>query len=334
VTVSGVNVSGLGSGTATATPAVALVACSAVAASGSPSGAVTLTPAVAAVTVSGLTASAAGVGTATAVPAVATVTVTASPTPTPGIAEIPFVYTLTVTDREDGTGADATAGDTGGDAVNLFRRRVSGGLNATDWTFSGTRVGNGTIAVNTTTKGYYWWILSGPAEEFSNLVYEPITDGADALHQRILDAVEAVVDSLALEGIDDTIAADPGGGVIQLKVPFNERLTLPCVLLTAFGLAETMRGQVNSQDDLGYPIQVSFLANDAQRQETQERGLKWREQVSRALRYQRLAGVDEVYTVEPEPDPVFALEGTEQLQYVVSTIAFRVVTREPRGFGA
>jgi hypothetical protein len=167
------------------------------------------------------------------------------------------------------------------------------------------------------------------AVQISNLVYEPITDGLDAVHQRILDAVQAKIELLALE-----TEAGEALRVKQYKSEFLEALTFPCVVLTSQNLAETMPGGTNATDDVGYPVYVGFLTRTLNRQETQPEELLWRERVSRALRFQRLPGVPEVMTCQVEADVVFTAEGSEGLLFQAGALTFRFLTREPRGLGA
>jgi hypothetical protein len=95
-----------------------------------------------------------------------------------------------------------------------------------------------------------------------------------------------------------------------------------------------MPGGTNSTDDVGYPVYVGFLTRTLNQQETQPEELLWREQVSRALRYQRLPGVSEVMTCEVEPDVIVTAEGSEGLLFQAGALTFRFLCREPRGFGA
>jgi hypothetical protein len=79
---------------------------------------------------------------------------------------------LSVVDRMDGTGADAAVtGAGGGSTVTLYRKRVTGDFEADAWVASGSRTGDGAIAVDVDVTGaqFYWWY----AEEEGGAVGNP-----------------------------------------------------------------------------------------------------------------------------------------------------------------
>lgn len=235
--------------------------------------------------------------------------------------------TLSITDSENGGGVTATlaGGNDAADNLVKYVRNVNE-LGALSWSNLGFRTGPGNVT-GTLTKGYYLWhciSTLGAESVISNLVYQNLS-GDDAVHQQCLDAIEAVVDALALTGIN---------GVEQQKTPDEMRIRcdMPAVIITPYGRPETMQGGTNQQDDLGYPVYIVFMMRDPDDQSTQARTLLWRQQVSRAIRNQRLAGVSEVHHCVIEPDPVLTMNPADY-SLIASAMLVRCVARELRGFG-
>jgi hypothetical protein len=161
-------------------------------------------------------------------------------------------------------------------------------------------------------------------------VYQPATDGVAALHDRIMDGVVGQMELLALVGLRPGI--DETGGIVRHKIPDKPRLTLPCCVVTTYNLAESMLGGTTGNDHVGYPVSLSFLSRDPFDFTKEGRVLRWRQQVSRTFRVQRLPGVREVWACAIEPGPVFQYE-PRVVEYQISAMTLRFTTREPRGFG-
>lgn len=160
--------------------------------------------------------------------------------------------------------------------------------------------------------------------QITDLVYQPITSGLAAVHDRILDAAAARIALLALDGIQE---------VVRHKIPSKIRLTLPCVLLTSYLKSEQANEITTGHDDTVYPVYVLFLSRNPEDHTDEARLMLWRQKVSRAFRYQRLPGVLEAYTCRVEYDPVVEVDpGSYEYQFSAMTLQF--TCREPRGFGA
>lgn len=160
--------------------------------------------------------------------------------------------------------------------------------------------------------------------QLTDLVYQPITSGVAAVHDRILDAAAARIALLALDGIQE---------VVRHKIPSKIRMTLPCVLLTSFQRSEDESQVTVGHDDTIYPVYVLFLGRNPEVQEDEPRILLWRQKVARAFRHQRLPGVPEVYTCGIVFDPVIDID-TNLYEYQFSAMTLQFTAREPRGFGA
>lgn len=245
--------------------------------------------------------------------------------------------TLAVTDNADLTGVAAVVAAGDASATNtLYRMLVTGDVEAGSWTSSGSRVGNGTISVSLTVRGFYWWYVKSVllAESvITNLAYEPVTDGDDDVITRSIAAVVSRIKLLALTGIGNAVYDIPmlNDPSAQASLPTN-----PCCVVCEEPTPRQYVGGTNIRDDVGYPIQVLFMDSTGL-------GLNaplgkyrmWRQSAERAFRFQRLPGVTEAQlacTIEP----LKTLDPTRPAMYdqMVSGFTIRVNTREVRGLGA
>lgn len=248
----------------------------------------------------------------------------------------PAAPTLAVADLANGTGALATI--SGGDslAVNtIYAQPFSGELGAGVWSPIGSRVGDGNLTLSLAVG--FWWVrcqavTAGGAAE-SNLVYLRVTSGVEAVMERILLAVQARVRSLALDGVDLN-------SILVRKVAWDRDLgagatfSWPTIQISPLE-QETMspKAGTNLMDDVGYPVQVAMLSLDQQDQAAfRARYLKWREQIARAFRQQRLPGVPEVYSCAVEPNSIVDDAIWLRQQIWAGLLLLRFITREPRGF--
>jgi len=244
--------------------------------------------------------------------------------------------TLSCVDDEDLSGITATVSTSDAGATNtIYRSSVNGEVEAGTWTSSGSRVGDGAIAVSLTTRGYYFWYVKSvlAAEStISNLVYCPVTDGSDAVLTRCIAAVVSRLQLLTLSGIATTRIVSVADIMNPGTVP-----DFPCVLVAREGTPHQYRNVMNNRDDLGYPIQVLNCDSDPLGGQSEVgRWDMWRQQEERAFRWQRLPGVTEAQLAcEIEPlkilDPAYRPPIFDK---VVSGFTIRVVTREVRGLGA
>lgn len=241
---------------------------------------------------------------------------------------------ITWTDSADGTGGVVAVTGADNTLVTIYSQAVDAtGLRSPVFASAGTRTGNGNVSVSLS-PGYYWLYAQGQVSgslAISNLAYSYATEATDALASRCVDAVAA-----RLAGL--TMAAGSG----SVSIP-NERIykrtfaapdgsfAYPCILLCHEGQRESQEGTTTGKDDIAYPINVLVLDRDDASREARRKGwFKWRQQVFRALRNQRLAGVTEVLTVKVEPS-VIVDPKLNDFQVVVLGFTLRVVCRELRG---
>ena len=238
---------------------------------------------------------------------------------------------LTIADSADGGNGTATVtGATTGTTNTLYRQSVDGELGGSTWTSTGSRTSSGTIPIALSAKGYFWWyVLSELAGEsvVSNLVYQPLTDGDEAVLTRCIDAIAARLTLLNVTGI--------GTKIYSRTLPDDPVISYPCTLVCREPTPHQYRGGSNTRDDIGYPIQVLNMTSDSLRQNSPvERYDLWRQQQERAFREQRLPGVDECQWCEIEPLKILDDQAPAMFSKVVSGFTIRAVTREVRGFGA
>jgi hypothetical protein len=242
-----------------------------------------------------------------------------------------MALSLSWSDNQDATGGVATVAGTGGAAVTVYAQRADAtGFSAASFNAAGSRTGDGAVPLTLGT-GYYW-LYAGTGGAPSNFLYAPATDNAVAVHERCLRAVLARVKGLCpLAGTADSPASLPAGNVYDQLLPNDKLVKLPAVLITLEGEREQYRPTVNARDDLGYPLRVQVCdRNDGDYVRPRAKYLRWRQTLMRGLRYQRLAGVPEVYTCTPEPGLVVDPH-LPSYQYFVSGFVLRCWSREVRG---
>lgn len=239
--------------------------------------------------------------------------------------------TYTWTDNKDGTGATLTTSGLVADLtfeiwVQPFGRRIGA---AGAWSLNRTGVGNGTFALSLPV-GYYFAYAFPSKADMSPVAYFAVTDGEDSVHFRAMQAVEAKIKLLDLDGLTTVITrklpTDRGIGDTGADIP------LPAVVISTMGIEAQPQNQgTNQRDDVDYPVNVTILAADNGDLVTnQARYLKWREQINRAFRNQRLDGVPEIMICRVQPAQITAAQQFWANVYHSSLIV-RCVSREVRG---
>jgi len=260
--------------------------------------------------------------------------------------------TLQVIDNLNGT-ATATVGAAGAGATVGFYYspmtvQAGGG---TAWTLAGTATANGAGTAALTTGsiayGYYLWTAARlptatTVDALARVVFRPLVDPTDPIHNRILDAVVTAIRGLNLSGIgsdatkvfkrwvpvylpgldDDGTAGQGGAGA-----------GLPMIQVAPFD-RETPLGQLTGKDDVGYPVLVGMYDRPgAKLDENMPRALKWRRQVAARFRNQQLAGVPEVVLTDWKPDLIVNPADLKQ-NYWSSGMMLVFRSRETRGLVA
>lgn len=239
--------------------------------------------------------------------------------------------TFTYTDQADGTGVTLTVAGGGAlDSHVAYTQAFSGGLGSSGtWTNSGNRTGNGTIDLSLTNGHYFGYVLTG-GSTLSSINYFVSTSGTESVHYRCLEAVRARILLCDLADLADA-------SVVIRQLPSDRGFDdgtydLPGIVISQIGVENQSPAEgTNVRDDVQYPVTITILAGSNQDLVTnQEKYLKWREQINRALRNQRLTGVDEVYRITVTPGPITSPNAAWN-NYYHSQLIVRCVSREVRG---
>jgi hypothetical protein len=249
-------------------------------------------------------------------------------TPTPFAAPA-----VTVADQQS-SGAFVATLDGGNPAAGnaLYRAAFTGRTGPLTWVLSGTRTGPGEIA-GVVPAGYYLWAVSsaiGDGQAWSTPVYSQVTDAAEPLHERILKAAVAVLQSV----LGDYV---PANNVKRIKIPEDQRvkeMPRPAALLITFGQQEDYPGGTNTSDDTVFPALFSYVTNGLWTNADDAGSLAVRQLVRRAFRSQRLPNVPEVMTCEIGNGPVLTLATADRsVDIQASSMTLKWKCREPRGLG-
>lgn len=247
--------------------------------------------------------------------------------------------TLIVADAGGGTATITVSGATVGRTVRAYYQYRTAQAGPTGWIAAGIATvgagGQASISVTPATGyGYYTWVVAQfdsaglLVENLSQTYFRPLVDPtARSVWERCAVAVKDVIDGLNLSGIDTSHS------LVEWwpKILRGMSPAPPCVLVAPFSAEDYPNTGVNDQDDVGYPVLVVLvdkLNNDSAANMT--RDLLWREKVSRVFRFQRLAGVPEVYNSDIRPDVVVHPDAYAN-GLLVSSILLRFISRESRG---
>jgi hypothetical protein len=234
--------------------------------------------------------------------------------------------TLTVVDNADGTGAVATIAGSAGGNNTVYAQPITGTIGSGTFAAVGTRVGDGTVPL-ALAKGYWFaYCLTAPAT-LSGLAYFAVTDGMDAVPDRVFQAAKAQLQLLALP-------------FTTRVYDFNEiedpSVTYPCTLISTQDGRQSNEMALNGRDDWGWPVRV--LIRDVVAKFDQDQRSKfrlWREKVTRAFVNQRMPGLVESVICRVEPGALLRrVPGGSIPNVVESELVIRAIAREVRGLGA
>lgn len=247
---------------------------------------------------------------------------------------------ITWTDAADATGGTvAVTGSDVGQTVTINAMAVDAtGLRTPTFSQVGSRTGDGDVTITpaaNTVPGYLWIYASGTVSgspAISNLVYALASDNSEALASRCVDALASRLAGLTMDPADDTPSGTaPNANIYKRILPSDYIVQYPCIILSHEGQSEGQPGTLTQKDDVEYPVNV-YLAdrNDGNNFARRKSYLLWRQQMFRALRNQRLAGITEVLTVKVQPMQVFDPK-LPAYGLVVCGLVCRVWVRETRG---
>lgn len=246
---------------------------------------------------------------------------------------------LIVADAGLGEATATVSGGTSGRTAQLFYQRRTAQVGPVVWASGGTAVfdGSGQAVISSTPAagfGRYSWFAvqldtgGTAATNFSQNYFRPLVDQEyQSVWERCVLNVKDTIDGLTLDGITTakTLAQ------WWPKILRNMTPEPPAILIAPFASEDYPNTGVNDEDDVGYPVVVVMVDKiNNEGAVNMRRDLLWREQISRVFRYQRLAGVPEIYNSQIQPDVVVHPDAYAH-GLLVSSILFRFVSREPRG---
>jgi hypothetical protein len=148
----------------------------------------------------------------------------------------------------------------------------------------------------------------------------------DSAHEAVLDAVGAILPTLALDGMQLRLK--------RLWVLTETWLTAlpqrPCLVYAPVG-TEADLGGTNGRDDWGYPVTIRIVdtLDAAQTDERMGQILKWRKLIKAPFHHRRLAAVATHYDGVFLPGPLVEPEAAAY-QTFVSPLQFQFRCRETR----
>lgn len=207
---------------------------------------------------------------------------------------------LRVFDNADGTGGtvQVTGSDSG--STNLVQAQPINGsaLGGAAFETVATLTGNGN-ADALLGVGYFWFVLTSTSSGVATiapLIYQNFTDDAAAVYERIIQAVLARLQGLNLAATPNETAPV----VLRQKALDPGQFRYPAVDVTIDDLEISVEPEdFEDEDHVFYPVMVRIRDRaDLSDQTNTGRYLLWSQQIARALRNQRLAGVPEVLDCE------------------------------------
>jgi hypothetical protein len=249
-----------------------------------------------------------------------------------------LTLSLTAIDNQNNTGLTGTiTGSDSGSVNTVYASVVNQGDDNLTWSPVGTRTSDGTLNLNVA-PGYYFFYASGLVGGILTLSPPIIAVASIAVlsiqHQCEL-AIQAKIQTLQLIGLSTPPGHLLPQQVYRFDTVMSDQLLLemqyPAIAVTPAHLPEAIDGRLTGKDDVGYPVQVLIIDRAAPYQQGLADTYKlWRQQIIRAIRFQRLVTVPQVMKVVPEPQAILDWQPSK-LDYVYSAVVFRAVNRETRG---
>lgn len=245
-----------------------------------------------------------------------------------------MALSLSLVDDADGTGATATiAGADVGATVTIYTQS----LRVPSWQSAGSRTGNGTLAL-ALDGGLYFAYATGNVS--STPAVSPVrgpfvvTSGTTSVYERILDAVEDEIYTLANAGSLTGFAASTRTVLQQPKANLAIA-SYPAIFLTPNGVESKFPGN-NNRDDWGRPVLLSiYHEGTISGTDIVPKVALWRERLMRHFHRKRLTAVSEVYDCDVNPQSILEVSSPANnppRPTLLSAMTLNFKTREPRTF--
>lgn len=246
-----------------------------------------------------------------------------------------MALTLSIVDDADGTGATATIGGADvGATVTVYVQSSRVPV----WQSAGSRTGNGTLALSLE-GGMYFAYATGNVSSTPSVsrVFGlfAVTSGTTSVYERILDAVEEQIYTLANAGSLPNFEAT-SRTVLQQPKANLAIAAYPAIFLTPSGVEQKLPGN-NARDDWGRPVLLSiYHEGTISGTDVVPRVALWRERLIRHFHRQRLSGVSEVYDTEVSPGTILQVDPgpspNSPRPTLLSSLTLVFKTREKRTF--
>jgi hypothetical protein len=228
--------------------------------------------------------------------------------------------TLTITDREDGTGADAAITDSGGATVTLYTAQFDGNLTESQFSSAGSRVGDGSIALDSD-PGSYFAVLDSDGTLETPQGFR-VTDGSLGLHHKCLVAVREFIIGLNLP----LVPSDGSKHKLHKK---------PLRTLKEFGVegchywksTEQRRPLLNGYDVVSFNIEWAYARGNAGDNIAAGNWTKLRELIATGIQACPLPSIPEIHTMRVHPGELYYAD--KGLQMDLQSLRFECVTEQP-----
>lgn len=236
---------------------------------------------------------------------------------------------LTIADHGDGTGVTASVSGSAAGSTNQFNYLLAPQTTFAppQWQSAGSIVGDGSfsIALNPNYAWFYVQNTNGSIVSVSNIVYSQISWNTDSVLYRCLTAVQAQLQTVAFSGLPPSSIQ-----VRYLPRALEEIDTWPLLCIAPIG-QEVNPPYLTGLDEVDEPFTVALIVpQNANYNANLRQNSKWREQVNRRLRNQRLPGIPEMLWTEQLPSSIFDLSAFNHLWFLGLSL-FRCKTRQTRG---
>lgn len=226
------------------------------------------------------------------------------------------------------TGTTLTiAGSDAGSVNTIYTRTVD----ATTWTASGSRSGNGTVTLSLA-DGYYWAYchatLVSAAPALSNVAgIIGVTAEDESVYEQLANEAMATIQAFAAAGLDGIGADDVsvGWSLDDSGIEFPHIFIHPPP-----GASETPNGGTNLRDDWIKPLQISVVDRAPEQLDTNFGQVNLnRQRLIRLFNNKTMSGVAELNRVVIQPLAIVTFL-KDKYDYQISAFTLNNWTREPR----
>lgn len=236
---------------------------------------------------------------------------------------------ISFADHGDGTGATVTVTGNAGTA-SIYVSRFAGSNASRAFVLAGSVVGNGDLVLSSLVAGPYVGVATNTTPALSEPVFFRVSDGTQAMHMRVLEAVREYVLSLALP----SVSVNPDDHAI-VKLPYRMGTELSIDLnsdccIYYFPKAETYTPANNEDDTVAYSVQVLLARRTGKLFDGLETMLKERQLLAQSMSRVPLQDLCEIYSVEIQPGAIYMPEHWSN-SVDCSTIVLRCMTEQASG---